>query len=55
MNKKQKNVLISAYISPALNAEFNEYAKNYTQGNKSFALRHAIELLITGGKENKNV
>jgi len=55
MKEKQKNILVSAYISPTLNAEFNKYAQNHAQGNKSFALRHAIELLIAGGKENKNV
>lgn len=52
--KKQKNVLVSAYISPELNEEFNTYIKNYAQGNKSFALRLAIELLIAKAKEQQN-
>ena len=49
--EKQKNVLVSAYISPELSKKFDAYIKAYDQGNKSFALRLAIELLIATAEQ----
>ena len=50
-SEKQQNVLVSAYISPALSKKFEAYIKAYAQGNKSFALRLAIELLIATAEQ----
>ncbi len=44
--KKVKNVLVSAYISPELYEKFSIYVGKFAQGNASFALRLAIELLV---------
>jgi len=50
---EKKDIRISASIPPELYNKFVAYAKNYAQGNKSFAVRLAIELLISMSEQQK--
>lgn len=53
-NEKQLNtVLVNAFITPELFERFMVYVKNKAQGNRSFALRTAIELLVSMSEEGK--
>lgn len=54
MKEKQLNtVLVNAFITPELYEKFMIYVKNKAQGNRSFALRKAIELLVSMSEEEK--
>ena len=52
--EEEKDIRISASIPPELHSKLVAYAKNYAQGNKSFAVRLAIELLISMSEQQQN-
>lgn len=51
--KQLNTVPVSAFITPELNQRFMAYVNAKAMGNKSFALKTAIEILVSMFEEEK--